>query len=62
MGDYSQYYVITSKGKESEKEYMYIWVSMVQWTSIHPLTHIYIYIYIYIINLVCSTLETNTTL
>ena len=36
--NYTQYTVITYKGKESEKEYIY--------THIH--IHIYVYIYIYI--------------
>ena len=29
MGNYTQYFVITSKGKEFEKEYIYIWTFLV---------------------------------
>ena len=56
--NYTQYTVITYKGKESEKEYIY--------THIHIHIYVYIYIYIYIhiykTETLCCTPETNTTL
>ena len=45
---YTQYFVITYEGKESEKEYTH--------------THTYIYTYVCITESLCCTLETNTTL
>ena len=45
-GNYTQYFVITYKGKESEKEYIYI---------------IYIYTHLYNSISLCCTPETNTT-
>ena len=39
-GNYTQYFVVTYKGKESEKEYIYIYINTPIYTYIH--THIYL--------------------
>ena len=52
-GNYTQYFVITCKGRESEEEWIYTSLSLSLSIYIH--THIYIYIY-------PCTPETNTIL
>ena len=47
-GKYTQYFVITYKGKESEKEYIYICVCVYVCVYIYTHTHIYVCIYMYI--------------
>ena len=46
-GNYTQYFVITYKGKKSEKEYIYVCMCT--------------YIHIYITESLCCTLGANTT-
>ena len=54
--NYIQYLVITYKGKESEKEYIYIF--MIKNINIYKEE----YIYIYMAEILCHTPETNTAL
>ena len=45
-GNYIQYFVMSCKGKESKKEYIYTHICISIYLSIY--THIHMYIYLYI--------------
>ena len=55
-GNSTQHFVITYKGKESEKIYMK------EYTHTHTYVYIYIYVYVYVTEPLCCMPETNKIL